>query len=919
MHFLKAHQFLFLTCFLWIMLLLPLQIAAQNVEIPDTNLRVAIEKALGKDSSVIQAIIETEEGEEVEVPPITIEEMETLTRLHAVRAAIQDLTGLEFAINLVELNFTDNIVTDLSPLKGLTRLERLILANNVITDLSPLSGLTRLNLLSVRHNPISDISPLSGLISLEEFDADNTELSDISTLSELLKLRRINLSNNPELDFTSVASLKRLRYLTVVNSGIIDLSPIKELQNLVHLNCDKNVISDISPIKDLIRLTVLKLTNNAISDIIPLEGLTNLEVLELGNNLIADLSPLVDLLNLKHINLDGNLITDVSPLAGLINLTSLSIDRNKITDVSPLAGLINLSRLELSDNNISDVSPLAGLIKLSTLNLDNNPVSDFSPLVTLVHIPRYRGGPKIVGPWLWVLVPGPQLGGTDLLAEASGGTVTEVDIATQGAKTGKTVGNNVWTASKIEPELVDNIGIMLNDLGISRDARNKHVVYGSIILSCDTLQETSMFIGSDDAVKVWLNGELINEHLTYRRSGNYQEEVSVTLQQGTNVLLVAIDNHAGGAWSGYFGFAPDAEYEVLPPDPETVLSLGAGSAYSAGAVRVSVGDTFTLHLNAEDVVDLAGWQFDIAFNPDILETVEVKEGDFFKTEGANTFFKAGTIDNAEGTITGISAALIGNGVSGTGTLLSITFMAKSTGETLLKLSTIELGSTSAQVIPSGAPRIIIVVSDIPAWDVNEDGKISILDLILVANDLGSEEPANPRSDVNGDGSVSILDLILVAQNIGKSTDSTAPSVLTIDSSELTPNLIKGWITQAKKEHDGSIIFHQGIANLQNLLASLIPDKTTLLANYPNPFNPETWIPYQLATPASVSISIYSAGGTLVRTLVLGNKTAGLYQNRSRAAYWDGRNELGESVASGVYLYTLSAGEFTATRKMLVLK
>lgn len=100
---------------------------------------------------------------------------------------------------------------------------------------------------------------------------------------------------------------------------------------------------------------------------------------------------------------------------------------------------------------------------------------------------------------------------------------------------------------------------------------------------------------------------------------------------------------------------------------------------------------------------------------------------------------------------------------------------------------------------------------------------------------------------------------------------------------------------------------------------VIPEQTELLANYPNPFNPETWIPYQLAKPAEVTLDIYSADGELIRTLVLGYQSAGTYHSKSQAAYWDGRNELGEPVASGVYFYVLRAGEFIATRKMLIIK
>ena len=93
----------------------------------------------------------------------------------------------------------------------------------------------------------------------------------------------------------------------------------------------------------------------------------------------------------------------------------------------------------------------------------------------------------------------------------------------------------------------------------------------------------------------------------------------------------------------------------------------------------------------------------------------------------------------------------------------------------------------------------------------------------------------------------------------------------------------------------------------------------LLPNYPNPFNPETWIPYHLAEAADVTVHIYATDGVSVRTLALGHQAAGTYERRSRAVYWDGKNEVGEPVASGVYFYTLTAGDFTATRKLLIRK
>ncbi len=100
---------------------------------------------------------------------------------------------------------------------------------------------------------------------------------------------------------------------------------------------------------------------------------------------------------------------------------------------------------------------------------------------------------------------------------------------------------------------------------------------------------------------------------------------------------------------------------------------------------------------------------------------------------------------------------------------------------------------------------------------------------------------------------------------------------------------------------------------------IIPENTALLTNFPNPFNPETWIPYQLSKSADVTLTIYNMRGVVVRELKLGHKPADVYTSRSRAIHWDGRNSIGEKVATGVYFYTLKAGDWTATRKMLIWK
>ena len=209
---------------------------------------------------------------------------------------------------------------------------------------------------------------------------------------------------------------------------------------------------------------------------------------------------------------------------------------------------------------------------------------------------------------------------------------------------------------------------------------------------------------------------------------------------------------------------------------------------------------------------------------------------------------------------------------------------------------------------------ITVQQSIVAEDVNRDGVVNIQDLVLV--DLHFGETGENDADVNEDGIVNIADLLLVAKAVGNTAG--APSANPMASDILTAEKIQQWLTEARLLENSSA-YQQGILVLGQLLALLTPEETVLLPNYPNPFNPETWIPYQLAEAAEVSLTIYAVDGTVVRTLVLGHQAAGNYQNQERAAYWDGKNALGESVASGLYFYTLTAGDFTATRKMLIRK
>ncbi len=208
-------------------------------------------------------------------------------------------------------------------------------------------------------------------------------------------------------------------------------------------------------------------------------------------------------------------------------------------------------------------------------------------------------------------------------------------------------------------------------------------------------------------------------------------------------------------------------------------------------------------------------------------------------------------------------------------------------------------------------------------DVSGDDKVTAHDASLVLQyvvgltDLSTIQ--QQAADVTNDGAVTALDAALILEYavglIAEFPVQGAPILTAKDENQQLTKII----AELENSHLTTEQKHV-LERLKRLLwQQALPKQTALLQNYPNPFNPDTWLPYQLTQDAPVTISIYNAKGQLVRTIELGNQKAGIYAAKDKAAYWDGRDSLGQKVASGVYYYTLRAGNFTATQKMVILK
>ena len=350
-------------------------VAGAAVVIPDPNLRIAVENALGK----------------AQGQPIAPAELAALPMLWAPSANIGDLTGLEHATDLIALSLEENAISNLTPLMGLTNLTHLGLSSNNISDLSPLADLTQLGLLWLEGNNISDLSPLAGLTNLTELYVADNNISDISAVAGFTNLTFLDFWRNSVSDLSPIAGLTKLTFLGAAsNRDISDVSALAVLTNLTELFLNGNSISDISPIARLTNLKRLSLSYNSISDLSALAGLTNLTWLKLDRNAITDISTLVNLTNLTHLVLYINKISDLSPVAGLTDLTHLNLAENSISDISALTNLTNLTYLELPFNSISNLSLLVantGLGSGDEVDVRGNPLNYLS---IMAHIPSLQ-------------------------------------------------------------------------------------------------------------------------------------------------------------------------------------------------------------------------------------------------------------------------------------------------------------------------------------------------------------------------------------------------------------------------------------------------------------------------------------------------------------------------------------------------
>ena len=820
------------------------------VDIPDSNLRTAIEKALGKASGVT----------------ITTEDMKHLPQLIAPNASITDLTGLEGATNLELLELGNNFISDLSPLKGLTNLVRLDLNNNSISDLSPLKGLTNLKYLLLDNNSISDISPLKGLTNLRRLELHNNSISDLSPLVANTGLGQgdvIIVNGNPlnnasinthiptlisrgvRVDFDKLVDIPDSNLRTAIEKALGKASGVtittEDMANLTVLRALFANISDLTGLEHATNLTLLNLPDNSISDISPLAGLNNLAELYLSDNSISDISPLAGLNNLIWLELHNNSISDLSPLKGLNNLIWLELSDNSISDISPLAGLTNLRILGLSGNSISDISPVAGLINLIELSLENNSISDISPLVANAGL-------------------------------GSGDTVS--------------VSENPLNHASINTHIP---ALQSRGVEVYFDALEPATPeYLLSIPAGISLIHVPLKVTAVDGVAQTIESVA---------------DLYDALGGASKVFFLATHDSQTQEWAGYFGPADKGTPvdKGLTDDMGILANMIAPASVHLSGNPLGTNGTSTITLNPEfNVVGLPLRDSSINRVSDLLALDGIRDNvhAILFTDNGDFKLVIQATDPSNIPIVGGQAFMLYAQraetvtISGEGwTNISGTAAAPS-----MTLTGIEVGDTTPVLGLRGA-----AVDE--GTGVNQVGlRVTVKNLSTrraVAAVTGPDEAGYRLTvvDIETGRAAQIGDVLEISAQSPNPFIGVKPLRYTVTTEDVKQSLIQ----------------------LPELVAYEIPAETELLHNYPNPFNPETWIPYRLAEDAFVTLTIYDQTGQVVRTIDVGHQIASVYESRSKAIYWDGRNGLGEQVASGVYFYHLSAGDYSATRKMLILK
>ena len=865
---------------------------------------------------------------------LTTHAMLKLTQLHSnPDRQITDITGLEHASNLIALSlYGQNAIANISSLRELKNLVYLELSGTSISDFSALADLTNLKTLYLWDTEISDVSMFAGLTNLETLELQNTAVSDLSPL-----VANVGLGNGDYVDVSG----NTLNYASIYTH-----IPVLQERGV-------EVFFDHRTPK---RIRIISGDNQ---ESLPSAALANPFVVEVQDE--------------RRVAFEGVPVTfTVTSGDGTLSTTSTATNTNgraeSILTLGPNPGTntVTVSAAGIPEGQTFNAVDIRVPKTLEIISGDDQEGLPGAALENPFGVEVRDGTDKPL--------PGVQV---TFSVTSGGGTLSATSVTTNSngrAESILTLGPNPGTntvtvsvAGSQEKETFNAEGIRIPETLDIIAGNDQEGLPGAALAKPFVVEVRDQADTPVPGVQVTFSvarggGTLSVTSATTDKNGRAESVLILGSNAGTNTVTVSVTGIArtetfnsegirtpktleiiaGNDQEGLPGAALENSFVVevrdradTPvPGVQVTFSVtsGGGTLSATSATTDSNGraeSTLTLGPNPGTntvTVSVAGTQEQQTFNAEGIRiplAFWIISGDKQQGllgEALAKPFVVEVRDQSGDPLPGVQVAFsvsIGGGML---SATSATTDVNGRAESILTLGP-NPGANTVEVAAAGIQekQSVSAIAELPPipQDVNGDDVVNILDLVFVASALG-DEGQGLVADVNGDGVVNILDLVMVAGALGNA--AAAPSVWYRDL-EIAPTRaeVGQWLAQTGELGLTDATSQRGVLFLEQLFAALTPKETALLPNYPNPFNPETWIPYRLSEDADVTLTIYDTTGVVVRRLDLGHQLAGHYADRGRAAYWDGRNARGESVASGVYFYTLTAGDFTATRKMLIRK
>ena len=865
----------------------------------------------------------------------------TLSNYFATASKISDITPLQNLTSLTDLNLGSNSISDITPLKNLTNLTRLILQYNGISDLTPLGNLTKLKYLSLISNQISDVTPIENLTSLTELYLGSNQITNLDPLRRLKTknpLMRIDIEigsltpnraptavgtisgrtltaggSNTVLDvsgnfsdadndtLTYTASSNATGVATVSVSGAqVTITPLAAGSATITVTASDGTLTATQTIA--VTVSAAPVANSAPVTV----GAISARTLTVGDSAVQiDVSdnfsdPDNDILTyiassnatgVATVSVSGAQVTITPVAAGSATITVTASD-GTLTATQTIAVTVNatvpeetwmpdavlrakvrsslgvqsgdaltqqamtgLTSLSANSLQISDLTGLEHATNVTSLRLDSNEISDLTPLQNLTKLTYIS------------LYSNPISSVTPLQ------NLTKLTNLTFGSNTGF-----------YAPIPIGNITPLQNLTELTRlTLRNCQI---SDITPLQNLTKLT---------NLTLDGNSISDITPLQ---NLTELTSLNAEQCSISDITPLQNLTKLTGLRING---NSISDITPLQNLTKLTniwLRNNSSISDITALQNLTKLTSLHAEGCSISDITPLQNLTEFT--ILHLGSNQISDITPLQNLTKLVQLELRTNQISDITTLESL----------TALSNLYVSQNPISDYAPLNKLKAANSNLNLD-------VNLNNNIPTFTEGDSTTRTVAENTASGVNIGDAISATDADNHTLVYSLSGTDAesFSIVSNSGQLQTSAALDYETKTSYSVIVTVYDG------NSGGDTITVTINVTDDVNgaPAAQADPTKTALMPNYPNPFNPETWIPYQLAKPADVALTIYNVSGVVIRELALGHRAAGVYYSRNRAAHWDGRNKIGEKVATGLYFVKFKAGDYTATRKMLIRK